>query len=823
MLGLLSDSSLTQLVNDALRNYQSTLALSRSALANSSLLTPTLVKDEASPTAEERGHGLRLLLQWAVNALAPEPPQYALGAYRPLDDPAWHDPRWWRYNILRHRYLEPLHPDDFVGGGRYTESLLALTGISSTDAFFDERNRAIRAVAERLRQQLIDGGTNLELQQLALQEAILLLEKQTEAARLLGIAATFDDIFPRTLLLEIAAQEPISKPGLTLDALITQRFLLTGDEGASLWLSPVLRAYVYERQPQADRQRRHRLVAAYYETQAAALPAARHWHCAQQDARALRVLLPAVDDLIHELQAKKLVEFLQRIGAKQLTDEQWYTVQLLLSDLFYQSGQQEEALAACRRALQASVEPGAQARVYRRMGKLYESRNQLHALRYYQQAVERFQPTDPELVELLKDRGWLYFLRRDWEKAEHDLQHAQKVAPADRQRLQADIYDAMASLKRETGHHKQALTYAERALAMREEEGDLLRIAKSHGNLGLLYRTMGEYNHAIAAYHEAMTTYQKSGNQELMAAALLNIGAAYFSAGKIAEAITAYRQSLALCQMTDLPLIAIKAHYNLAEALATTDQRDEVTAHWQAGYQLCQQHNFDDQEALFLALRKTVEVSSDISSATSSTADGTQASEYAALAATPPARLEADEAFVVTLTQREGSMTTQRLMHAASVSRATATRRLTRLVEKGYLDIQGKGRAAHYVPVETPANPTDSAIINAPMLLQTDATHAPTVMPKVPPLCSMSMCSLLQGCRQALLARFAVAGLGVVTAAESPPQAHLVVHFTQTPDLAGYFALKAYLAERLQAQVDVVPDFVTGSAQAQDAVEWLWS
>src|SRR5262245_33488818 len=186
MIALASDSSFTQLVNDALRNYQSTLALSRSDLASSPLVTPTLVKDESSPTAEERGYGLRLVLQWAVNLLAPTAPTYPMGEYRPLDDPTWHDPRWWGYNILRHRYPEPLHPDDFVEGGRFTESLLALTGISSSDAFFDERQRAIRAVAERLRYQLIDGQASGDLQRLALREAVQPLAQQPEAMRLLG-------------------------------------------------------------------------------------------------------------------------------------------------------------------------------------------------------------------------------------------------------------------------------------------------------------------------------------------------------------------------------------------------------------------------------------------------------------------------------------------------------------------------------------------------------------------------------------------------------------------------------------------------------------
>jgi hypothetical protein len=160
-----ADAGFTEHVNSAFKNYHSILALSRSTLANSALVAPALVRDSVSPTADERGHALRLALQWAVNLLAPEPPEYPLGTPRPYDDPTWRDPRWWRYNILRHRYLEPLHPDEFVEGGRYTETLIGLTGIPSADTFFEERNRAIREVAAWLRQQLTSGTSGVLLSQ----------------------------------------------------------------------------------------------------------------------------------------------------------------------------------------------------------------------------------------------------------------------------------------------------------------------------------------------------------------------------------------------------------------------------------------------------------------------------------------------------------------------------------------------------------------------------------------------------------------------------------------------------------------------------------
>lgn len=791
MLGLLSELSFTQLVNEALRNYQSTLALSRSPLANSPLVTPTLVKDEASPTAEERGHGLRLVVQWAVNQLAPGTLHYPLGEYRPMDDPTWRDPLWWRYNILRHRYLEPLHPDDFVSGGRYTESLLALTGISSADAFFDERNRAIRAVAEQLRQQLIDGQASGELQRLALHEALLPLEKEQEASRLLGIAATFDDIFPRSLALEIATQERINQAAALVDELIRQRFLLTGDEGASLWLAPVLRAHIYERQPKAESQRRHRLIAAYYEAQADPLPAARHWQQAQQDARAVRLLLPVAEELIHELQIKELIELLQKMDLKVLANEQRYTVHLLLSDLFQRSGQHEEALTACRQALQASSEPRDQACAYRRMGKLYESRNQLHALRYYQQAAERFAPTDIELAELLKDRGWLHFLRKEWTHAEADLQHALQIVTPAQPELRADIYDAMASLHREIGQRHQALSYAERALAIREEVGDLMRVAKSLGNLGLLYRAMGEYGPATAAHTEAMSIYQKLGNQELTAIAWLNIGVAHYINQHLTEAIAAYQQSLTICQGLDLPLIELKARYNLAEAFAAVQHPHDAVAHWTAGYQLCHQHNFDDLEADFVALRSTL--------ALPVAEDNRQPSVPAPNPTLP--RLDEDEQQVVALLKSEGTLTPKRLMDATAISRATATRRLTALVEKGVLVVDGKGRGTCYYLAE----------------------QVPPVASPAPVAAGIDPATLkaaLQPSQAALAQEYGVTALGIITQEE--PKAttavvKLVVRFTTLPDLRAYRRLQRQLTQQLDRAIDLLLE-----EEVPAPPLWLW-
>ncbi len=457
---LWSEAEFTQLVNEAFKSYHSVLALARSPLANSPLVAPLLVLDDVSPTADERGQALRLVLQWAVNRLAPSRSPYPPGSYRPADDPAWRDPRWWRYNILRYRYLEPLHPDEFVEGGRFTETLLALTGIPSPDTFFDERNRAIREVAQWLWQQMASGQATGELQRLALESVSQLLRTRPASAALLDIAATFRDVFPRSLLLQMAATEHITQAESALDYVIRHRFLLQGDAGQNLWMSPVLRAYLYQRQPQTRLHTRHRRVAAYYRDAHDALKAARHLQQAHDWSEAASILMDAVVELVNELQVDELCQTLDQFRSTQLPPAQWREIQLLLSDLYNKSGRHEKALAACRQALRATDEAAHQARIYRRMGKLYEKHNQLHALGYYQQAVERFTVDDPEFVELLKDRAWLYILRQEWQNAQADLAIALGHISPTAYALRADIDDAWASLHRHQKQYAQAIRHA---------------------------------------------------------------------------------------------------------------------------------------------------------------------------------------------------------------------------------------------------------------------------------------------------------------------------------------------------------------------------
>jgi tetratricopeptide (TPR) repeat protein len=803
-----SEAEFTQLVNATLKNMHSVLALARSPLADSPLVAPLLVLDDVSPTADERGQALRLLLQWAVEQLAPGPVAYALGEYRPLDDPTWREPPWWRYNILRHRYLEPVHPDDFVEGGRVTETLLALTGIPSPDTFFDERNRAIREVAQWLWQQMVTGQADDKLRELALAEATRPLQTHGPAGALLAVAATFHEVFPRALLLQMAAAEHLPAPEAALDYLTQHRFLQVGDEAQNLWLSPVLRRYIYQRQNRSVLLSRHRRAAAYYQAEDAPLVAARHLQLAQRWTEAANLLLKRADELVDELQVDELVQALGEFERSELPPDEWRAVQLRLSDLHRSGGRQAEALAACRRALQVTESPALQARIYRRMGKLYEQHNQLHALGYYQQAAERFAHDDPELVEMLKDRAWLYILRQQWTEAEADL--TQALASSAAPSVRADVEDALASLYRHQKRFEQAIAHGRDALALREEMGDLLRVAKSFNNLGLIYNDMGDYRNAIAAYREAIATYTTLGNQELVAGALLNIGMGHHLDGYLPHAVQAYQECLTLCQAIRLPLVEARARSNLAEVLVELGQPDAARRHWQAGYDLSLNAGFDDELAYYRQLRQQLPALQESISADE------PAPEIGGLAP--------DDQAIVELAHQMGRLTARQLIESQGFSKATATRRLADLAAQGYLQRFGEGRGTYYAPVDRVAvsHTAASSAMDSATAHSLHPVHRQTTVRDA----SGELARLYQQ-RGRFQSSFGLSALGLVDdeagneAGAGPLR--LAARFADPPALGGFFALEAELGRALGRPVDLVPEEALALGdEPPPTVRWVW-
>ena len=172
------------------------------------------------------------------------------------------------------------------------------------------------------------------------------------------------------------------------------------------------------------------------------------------------------------------------------------------------------------------------------------------------------------MVDVLKDRAWIYIHRQAWSGAEDDLTQALRLTSARAWRSQADIHTALASLYRQQKRYDAALQHAQQALTLREEHGDFQLAAESWSNVALVYAKRGEISAAMAAYHEAMSTFEKIGNREAIAIVKLNMGMTLQLAEQLDDAIIYYKACLEAVTALRIPLLQSKACSNLVEVYA---------------------------------------------------------------------------------------------------------------------------------------------------------------------------------------------------------------------------------------------------------------
>jgi tetratricopeptide (TPR) repeat protein len=115
------------------------------------------------------------------------------------------------------------------------------------------------------------------------------------------------------------------------------------------------------------------------------------------------------------------------------------------------------------------------------------------------------------------------------------------------------IYHRLGLVKYDQGKYKEALTFYEKAIAIRQQSfppnPDL---ANSHNNIGLVYKCMHEYSKALSSYGKALEIQQQllPPNHPHVASSYCNIGNVYFKMGEYAEALSSHEKALAIKQQS---------------------------------------------------------------------------------------------------------------------------------------------------------------------------------------------------------------------------------------------------------------------------------
>src|SRR6266436_831287 len=126
------------------------------------------------------------------------------------------------------------------------------------------------------------------------------------------------------------------------------------------------------------------------------------------------------------------------------------------------------------------------------------------------------------------------------------LFYSQALEKAARDELRSDALTNMADIYRLQGQAEQALQYAQQAIELGQRSGDSSREAKGLEYLGLTYTSLGEYDRAIALYEHALRLREEAGNLPRVALTLTLLSYALTHRGRkedLNQAIKYYRLS----------------------------------------------------------------------------------------------------------------------------------------------------------------------------------------------------------------------------------------------------------------------------------------
>ena len=96
------------------------------------------------------------------------------------------------------------------------------------------------------------------------------------------------------------------------------------------------------------------------------------------------------------------------------------------------------------------------------------------------------------------------------------------------------------------GNYPQALEYFQKSLAIKEELGDKMGIAKNLNNIGLIYMNQGNTPRALEYFQKSQAIKEELGDKKGIAVILNNIGLIYHDQGNYPRALEYYQKSQAI-------------------------------------------------------------------------------------------------------------------------------------------------------------------------------------------------------------------------------------------------------------------------------------
>jgi len=540
-----SDHELCRIVSWAFAHCRSPAALADSPLAASALCAAAAVSAAVPLARQDIGRAVRAVLQWTVDRIAPGSVRYPFHTRRPGDDPAWIQPAWAFYNILRHRYLEPLPRIQAGEGCGPVEQLLRQMGIQSKKRFFALRREALREAAEIIRHALRGQIQWNDLPEIAMAEYMSPLRRRPECRRLLNIAALFSSFTPVELLKNLAQAERIAEPDRLLGVLAGLRLVETRADDREFRTSVRLAQHVEASVDLANARRWHAMAAEYFAERRNAVDGCRHLFAAgkfREFYDLLRSALPNADSAAF----RRLAALAERLPVEGLPENERASLYLFRRTAGQLVYQQSRTQTGAPDLVLLAKDPALHTEGHLRLASQHEPQSGALASVFYGKAAAVAPAGSPlRAVSLLRHAALLNGMR-DASRAESLTMEAERAGlPADPWfRAMADMNLAQAS--RIQGKLDAAREFAERTVAGWQISGHLARAALCRAMLSEILLAAGAVQLATEEARAALARCRELDAGEGIVRSLTALGAALLQLGAAADAKAAANEALPL-------------------------------------------------------------------------------------------------------------------------------------------------------------------------------------------------------------------------------------------------------------------------------------
>jgi adenylate cyclase len=152
-------------------------------------------------------------------------------------------------------------------------------------------------------------------------------------------------------------------------------------------------------------------------------------------------------------------------------------------------------------------------------------------------------------AQILNDKGWIFFLRGNFEDARDTLQSAlDLVENSEQSSVVASIHNRLGAVSYQLREYKQAANYVRKSLQLRKTLGDLSGEARLYNNLGLLGLMSGDLMEAETNFNQSIQLLEKVGDTEGIALANINLGLVKFDQGDYESAGTHLESARAVAE-----------------------------------------------------------------------------------------------------------------------------------------------------------------------------------------------------------------------------------------------------------------------------------